>query len=202
MDENNNHVGTQSWDNVLDGSASSSGNVDVDQVGIRSKIKILFQTVAWIVAFLMILSYNVPGIVIAIQYSNDPCVDKNISNFSIDIWLLVACSYTILYMFLALITICAEIRKCLFTTFYFFTHLIPITWIGIGIYLLIISSLECEHNSVWAMSLSWIIITSIIGVLEYILLFGNCCRCWPSFNRLQSNLQSNSSDSTYYFDLV
>lgn len=171
---------------------------------IERKIDIIWRFIVWVIAFLISLAICLPGIFISLQYSKDECVrgSGNI-NIALDWWLFIACGFVLIYMIVLVVFICLNAKNKIFKIFWVIVHLIQIIWYSIGIYLIVNSTLECKHNSLWQMSLAYCIIMGTAWSAETVWIvlkwsgcgcrrgcFSRCCNCAEYFD---------VNEETYYF---
>jgi len=161
---------------------------------VSRKLKILFQMGAWIIALFLIIPWTVPGIIISLQYRNDPCVvNKDKTNMELDLWVLIGSSYVLAYMLILMFTICAQTRTCFWRIFYIFTHTLMLGWDIVGIYLLTNANLECKHNSLWSICTAFLTINMTSMLIEFILLWCRGTRGCSCLTTVQEELQITPS---------
>ena len=140
---------------------------------IERKFDVAVKLFVWFIAFLLNMALSIPGIVIALQYRNDNCItETSIYNVYLDRWLFFSSVFELICMFIALPYVFVRCsQQCMRATL-FLCNLIFVVLITIGIYLLVMSDLvTCEHDTLWAISVVWVIITSawIVSNILYIL---------------------------------
>ena len=167
---------------------------------IERKIDVIWRFVVWVIGFLISLALCLPGIFISLQYSSDECVkgSGNI-NIALDWWLFIACAFVLGYMIVLVVFICFNARNKTFKIFWVFVHLVQIVWYSIGIYLIINSTLECKHNSLWQMSLAYCVIMGTAWIAEtvWIILKWSGCKCGCRCRGCAEYFDVN--EETYYF---
>lgn len=144
---------------------------------IGEKFNRLWDLGVWIIAFLISMALCLPGIIISIQYSTDACVRKSGAiNLALDGWLFIACMFVFIYMLVWLLFICTRVADRVFKCYWIIIHCLQIAWYSIGIYLIINSTMECEHNSLWEMAVAYCVLMGTAWLTETVMMiFKWCC---------------------------
>ena len=173
----------------MSGNGGDGDDGDDEMSRVKRKVKLLFQGLLWMFCYLAVLAYCIPGIVIAVQYSEDKCVTSNLFNLELDIWLMIGCCYMIGYMMVTLCALCSIRSSRRFYLYYGISHALFFIWLLLGMYLEIKSSLNCPHDSLWAMSIAFSCITFVFLAIEFFIYFCayRCCTC-PGLSGMQDNL--------------
>ena len=170
-----------------------------NQNEIGDKFNRLWDLGVWIIAFLISMALCLPGIIISIQYSTDACVRKSGAiNLALDGWLFIACMFVFIYMIIWLLFICTRVADRVFKCYWIVIHCLQIAWYSIGIYLIVNSTMECEHNSLWEMAVAYCALMGTAWVIETVMMILKWC-CNNSFN--SSNCCSCNDElrnETYY----
>jgi hypothetical protein len=165
---------------------------------MQRKVDTIWRFVVWIVAYMISLALCLPGIFISIQYANDACVKgSGTINIALDAWLFVACLFVQVYMLVILLFICLNAKDKTFRVFWIFIHVLQFGWYVIGIYLIINSTLDCKHNSLWQMSIAYCAIMGGAWLLETLWMSLKWSGCTERCS-LCNNCFS-SAEETYYF---
>jgi len=135
---------------------------------IERKFILLIKILLWFIAFVVIGTLSLPGIIISVQYRKDSCVTKTGSyNIYLDWWLLSGSLFQLLSVLTCLPCVCFQIRKKIFAIYTWILNCLALIWIALGILLLVKSDLKtCEHDSLWVMSLVYIIAMSIWNMAQ------------------------------------
>jgi hypothetical protein len=165
---------------------------------IERKLDIIWRFIVWVIAFLISLALCLPGIFISLQYSQDDCVKGSGDiNIALDWWLFIACSFVLLYMIVLVVFICSNAKTHTFKFFWIIVHIVQLIWYSIGIYLIVNSTLKCQHNSLWQMSLAYCCIMGVAWVAETFWIVLKWCGC--EFKCCKCTQCLDAHDDTYYF---
>ncbi len=167
---------------------------------MQQKIDTIWRFVVWIVAYLISLALCLPGIFISIQYANDSCVKgSGTINIALDAWLFIACLFVQVYMLVILVFICLNARDKTFRVFWICVHVLQLGWYIIGIYLIVNSTLDCKHNSLWQMSVAYCAIMGSAWFLETIWMSLKWSGCIDKCSCSLCERCFSSTEETYYF---
>lgn len=153
---------------------------------ISNKVQFLTSLVLWIVGCMVILPISLPGIIISLQYSTDECVKGSTKiNIALDVWLCISCAGMIISTVIILLLLCINPKTRILKGFGICISIIYGMWTIVGWYLLINSTLECDHDSLWVMSTVFLSVLSTAIVCGLIWIFSvyirqrcRCCECW------------------------
>ena len=151
---------------------------------ITNKVRFLTGLVVWIVGCMLVVPVSVPGIIISVQYSTDKCVKGTTQiNIALDAWLCIACIGMIISTLFTLVGLCVNIRRRVLKGFGIFIAIVYGLWAIIGWYLFANSTLGCDHDSLWVMSLIYLCLlsTTELCTLVWTIATSNfikrCCGC-------------------------
>ena len=135
---------------------------------LTRKCNFILKVVLWCVIFIVNLGITLPGVIIAVQYQYDTCVTKtSFWNLFLDNWLLCGSIFHMVLPFLALPCVCHHFKTCVFQTFLMICDVILLGLLILGIFLAMRSDLRtCEHDSLWVMSMIFMVIIGIHLVLQ------------------------------------
>lgn len=130
---------------------------------LQRKVNFLGKVVLWIGVFAVNSAICLPGIIIALQYRKDTCVTNTTTyNLLLDWWLLLGSMFQYSTIFMMLPCVCFVLQTKMYRIFQIITNLLIGIWIAIGIFLVSKSDLQsCEHDSLWVMSLAFIIVYGV-----------------------------------------
>lgn len=186
-----------------------SEEVDFHQ-DINNKVRFLTSLVVWIVGCMLVVPVSVPGIIISVQYSSDKCVQGTTTiNIALDAWLLIASIGMVICTILVLIGLCINLRSQILKGFAVFMSIVYTLWTVLGWYLFANSSLECQHDSLWVMSLIYLCVLTTCESCEFIWLLSasnctrrffscKCCKCCGGCKR--KCLDLNDIENRVYYN--
>jgi hypothetical protein len=145
------------------------------------KAALLFKMFIWMQVLIITVAFCIPGIIISLQYSKDPCVVGKQWNIRLDEWLLISALMHLLSLISFLPSICCVWRNICSKI----VPLILVTVLGLwgvlGAYVMTVSNLtDCDHDSLWVMSIIEIVFIGIFILVYCIVQFYSCCSCSKS----------------------
>lgn len=164
------------------GAVSGVGDVKINEnddfhQDINNKVRFLTSLVVWIVGCMLVVPVSVPGIIISVQYSTDKCVKGTTTiNVALDAWLLIASVGMVVCTILVLVGLCVNIKVRILKGFAILMSIVYTLWTVMGWYLFSNSTLECQHDSLWVMSLVYLCVLTTCEICEMIWIFSTS-RC-------------------------
>ncbi len=155
-----------------------------------TKLRFLAKQVAWIIIFVLMLPFCLFGISTGVQYMNDDCVKTTTFALALDYWLIVACTYDIIFAIVVMLLLCCHVPGTKRKWIIWPMHAVNIIWMAIGIFIIIESNVRCQHNTLWVISVVDVAFKgSVVLMLFVIYLFNRIGLC----NRLGSYISFEES---------
>ena len=142
------------------------------------KATLLLKMLIWLLVLIITVAICIPGIIISLQYSGDPCIVGKQWNVRLDEWLLISALFHLVSLISFLPSICCVWKNmCSKIIPLIFVILLGI-WACGGIFVMTISDLSsCSHDSLWVMSIIELVFVGIFIIIYSSVQFYSCCSC-------------------------
>lgn len=160
-----------------------------------TKLRFLARQIAWLVIGFFIFFAAGWGIYVGCTYSSDECVRQTPYSLALDVWLIAACVYDVVFWFATMVLLCCRARSACRRCVTWPLNVLNVSWMLIGVWLLIESQIRCQHNLVWVMSLVVICITLTIATTLMLVM---CCTRLGACSRLGRWMSFEDSPYDFY----
>ena len=142
------------------------------------KLTLLFKMLIWLLVLIITVAICIPGIIISLQYSGDPCIIGKQWNVRLDEWLLISSLFHLVSLISFLPSICCVWKNmCSKIIPLIFVILLGV-WACGGIFVMTVSDLSsCSHDSLWVMSIIELVFVGIFIITYSSVQFYSCCSC-------------------------
>lgn len=142
------------------------------------KAAVLLKMFIWIQVLIVTVAICIPGIIISLQYSGDPCVSAKQWNIRLDEWLLISSLMHLISLISFLPSICCVWQNICSKIVPLILVIILGLWGALGAYVISVSDLTtCSHDSLWVMSIIELVFIGIFLTVYCIVQFYSCCSC-------------------------